>query len=60
MQPALILSVLVQGGRSCVGLKLAYAEVKIALIHLYQHFTFELLPGQVCTPQPPIYAFFSS
>jgi thromboxane-A synthase/cytochrome P450 family 3 subfamily A len=34
------------GGRSCVGMRLAQAEAKIALTRLYQHFTFRLLPGQ--------------
>lgn len=36
-----------QGGRSCVGVRLAYAEAKIALIKLYQHYTLRLVPGQV-------------
>lgn len=36
-----------QGGRSCVGLKLAYAEAKITLIRLYQKYTLRLTPGQV-------------
>mmetsp|Transcript_1357 Transcript_1357/g.4048 ORF Transcript_1357/g.4048 Transcript_1357/m.4048 type:complete len:577 (-) Transcript_1357:297-2027(-) len=35
------------GGRQCVGLKLAYAEAKITLIRLYQYYTFRLTPGQV-------------
>ena len=35
-----------QGSRSCVGLKLAYAEALIALVRLYQRFRFQLVPGQ--------------
>jgi len=36
-----------EGSRSCVGVKLAYAEAVIALVRLYQRFTFNLAPGQV-------------
>lgn len=43
---------LLQGGRQCVGLKLAYAEAKITLIRLYQYYTFRLTPGQVPHPVP--------
>ncbi len=35
-----------QGGRSCVGVRFANAEARIALIRLYQNFTLRLLPGQ--------------
>ena len=43
-------ALLPQGGRSCVGMKLAYAEAKIALIRLYQRYTLRLTPGQVLGP----------
>lgn len=36
-----------EGGRSCVGLRLAYLEAKIALLKVYQHYTLRLTPGQV-------------
>jgi len=35
------------GGRSCVGMKLAYAEAVVGLVRVYQRFTFRLTPGQV-------------
>ncbi len=45
-----------QGGRSCVGLKLAYAEARIVLIRLYQRYTFRLTPGQVGALHRPCFA----
>jgi cytochrome P450 len=35
------------GGRSCVGIRFAKAEAKIALIRLYQSFTLRLTDGQI-------------
>lgn len=44
-----------QGSRSCVGVKLAYAEAVIALVRLYQRFTFNLAPGQVYSHHKHLY-----
>ena len=35
------------GPRTCIGWRFAVQEAKIALVRLYQHYTFELAPGQV-------------
>ena len=35
------------GPRKCVAWRFALEEAKIALIRMYQHFTFRLSPGQV-------------
>lgn len=35
------------GPRMCIGWKFALQEAKIALVRLYQRYTFELTPGQI-------------
>ncbi|WIA29661.1 hypothetical protein OEZ86_012145 [Tetradesmus obliquus] len=44
------------GGRLCVGMRFANQEVVIALVRLYQCFTFELKPGQVPLPVKQTFA----
>jgi Cytochrome P450 len=36
-----------QGTRGCIGQRFALQELKVALIRLYQAYTFRLAPGQV-------------
>lgn len=35
------------GARLCIGWRFALQETRMVLVKLYQHFTFELTPGQV-------------
>ena len=39
-----------EGSRVCIGMRFAMEEAKITLLRLYQSFTLELAPGQVCGP----------
>jgi hypothetical protein len=38
------------GARLCIGWRFALQEARMVLVKLYQHFTFELAPGQVPLP----------